>query len=228
MGGMTTPSLDIVKPRIDRGLDDIYVKETTICLVDGEKGRLLYRGYDIRDLAKHSTFEETVFILIHGRLPRREELDELRADLAAARPITKEMVRLLKEMPKDAPPIDVLRTAISYLSNFDAERDDASRDANMRKTQRLIAAGRYYHLRSNLPELAKHVLEDARKEFAEQVRTGDFVVGGRNFGKGSSREHAPLIIKIAGTRAVLAKSFARIFYRNCINIGLPAVVVDTD
>jgi len=140
MGGMTAPSLDIVKPRIDRGLDDIYVKETTICLVDGEKGRLLYRGYDIRDLAKHSTFEETVFILIHGRLPRREELDELRADLAAARPITKEMVRLLKEMPKDAPPIDVLRTAISYLSNFDAERDDASRDANMRKTQRLIAA----------------------------------------------------------------------------------------
>ena len=92
----------------------------------------------------------------------------------------------------------------------------------------LIAAGRYYHLRSNLPELAKHVLEDARKEFAEQVKKGDFVVGGRNFGKGSSREHAPLIIKIAGTRAVLAKSFARIFYRNCINIGLPAVVVDTD
>lgn len=92
----------------------------------------------------------------------------------------------------------------------------------------LIAPGRYFHLRSNLPELAKHVLEDARPEFASQVKPGDFVVGGRNFGKGSSREHAPLIIKIAGTRAVLAKSFARIFYRNCINIGLPAIVVDTD
>jgi 3-isopropylmalate/(R)-2-methylmalate dehydratase small subunit len=92
----------------------------------------------------------------------------------------------------------------------------------------LIAAGRYYHLRSNLPELAKHVLEDARPEFAGQVKAGDLVVGGRNFGKGSSREHAPVIIKLAGTRAVLAKSFARIFYRNCINIGLPAVVVDTD
>ncbi len=92
----------------------------------------------------------------------------------------------------------------------------------------LIAAGRYYHLRSNLPELAKHVLEDARPEFAGQVKSGDFVVGGRNFGKGSSREHAPIIIKLAGTRAVLAKSFARIFYRNCINIGLPAIVVDTD
>ncbi len=92
----------------------------------------------------------------------------------------------------------------------------------------LIAPGRYYHLRSNLPELAKHVLEDARPEFATGVRPGDFVVGGRNFGKGSSREHAPVIIKLAGTKAVLAKSFARIFYRNCINIGLPAVVVDTD
>jgi 3-isopropylmalate/(R)-2-methylmalate dehydratase small subunit len=92
----------------------------------------------------------------------------------------------------------------------------------------LIAPGRYFHLRSNLPELAKHVLEDARPDFAGGVKPGDFVVGGRNFGKGSSREHAPLIIKLAGTRAVLAKSFARIFYRNCINIGLAAVVVDTD
>ena len=92
----------------------------------------------------------------------------------------------------------------------------------------LIAAGRYYHLRSNLPELAKHVLEDARPEFASSVKPGDFVVGVRNFGKGSSREHAPVIIKLAGVRAVLARSFARIFYRNCINIGLPAIVVDTD
>ncbi len=92
----------------------------------------------------------------------------------------------------------------------------------------LIAPGRYYHLRSNLPELAKHVLEDARPEFATQVKPGDFVVGARNFGKGSSREHAPIIIKLAGTRAVLAKSFARIFYRNCINIGLPTIVMDTD
>lgn len=91
----------------------------------------------------------------------------------------------------------------------------------------LIAPGRYFHLRSNLPELAKHVLEDARSDFAAGVKPGDFVVGGRNFGKGSSREHAPVIIKLAGTRAVLATSFARIFYRNCINIGLPAIVVDT-
>ncbi|TET51922.1 MAG: 3-isopropylmalate dehydratase, partial [Actinomycetota bacterium] len=77
-------------------------------------------------------------------------------------------------------------------------------------------------------ELAKHVLEDADPDFAARVRPGDFVVGGRNFGLGSSREHAPTIIKIAGVGAVLAKSFARIFFRNSINVGLPVLVCDTD
>src|SRR3990172_12096091 len=89
-----------------------------------------------------------------------------------------------------------------------------------------IAPGRLFHLRSNLPELAKHVLEDARPEFASQVKPGDFVVGGRNFGQGSSREHAPTIIKLAGVSAILAKSFARIFFRNAINVGLPVVIMD--
>lgn len=92
----------------------------------------------------------------------------------------------------------------------------------------LIAPGRYFHLRSNLPELAKHVLEDADPEFASKVKPGDIVVGGRNFGLGSSREHAPTIMKIAGVGAVLAKSFARIFFRNSINIGLPVLICDTD
>ncbi|MDD5601303.1 MAG: 3-isopropylmalate dehydratase small subunit [Actinomycetota bacterium] len=92
----------------------------------------------------------------------------------------------------------------------------------------LIAPGRYFHLRSNLPALAEHVLEDADPEFANKIKEGDFVVAGKNFGLGSSREHAPAIMKIAGVGAVLAKSFARIFFRNCINIGLPALVCDTD
>ena len=82
-------------------------------------------------------------------------------------------------------------------------------------------------LRSNLSELAKHTLEDARKEFSSSVRTGDFVVAGKNFGMGSSREHAPLVFKMCGVVAVLAQSFARIFYRNAINIGLPAIICDT-
>jgi 3-isopropylmalate/(R)-2-methylmalate dehydratase small subunit len=90
-----------------------------------------------------------------------------------------------------------------------------------------IAPGRYFHLRSDLPEMAKHVLEDSREDFAEKVQPGDFVVAGENFGLGSSREHAPAIIKLAGVSAVLAKSFARIFFRNAVNIGLPAIMVDT-
>ncbi|MFH1381830.1 MAG: 3-isopropylmalate dehydratase small subunit [Chloroflexota bacterium] len=90
-----------------------------------------------------------------------------------------------------------------------------------------IVPGRLLHLRSNLPELAKHVLEDADPTFAKRVQKGDFVVGGNNFGLGSSREHAPLVIKLAGVNAVLARSVARIFFRNAINVGLPVLICDT-
>ncbi len=91
-----------------------------------------------------------------------------------------------------------------------------------------IVPGRLAHLRSNLPELAKHVMEDADPKFASQVKSGDFIVAGNNFGLGSSREHAPLVIKMAGVKAVLAKSVARIFFRNAINLGLPILICDTD
>jgi|TARA_B100001964_G_scaffold55400_2_gene62623 3-isopropylmalate/(R)-2-methylmalate dehydratase small subunit len=91
-----------------------------------------------------------------------------------------------------------------------------------------ISPGRYFHLRTNLPELTKHTLEDAREEYASNVKSGDFVVAGRNFGMGSSREHAAIMIKMSGAGAVVAKSFARIFYRNAINVGLPAIICNTD
>ncbi len=90
-----------------------------------------------------------------------------------------------------------------------------------------ITPGRLAHLRSNLPELAKHALEDADPTFASRVKAGDFIVAGSNFGLGSSREHAPLVIKLAGVRAILAKSVARIFFRNAINLGLPVLICDT-
>lgn len=91
-----------------------------------------------------------------------------------------------------------------------------------------IVPGRLAHLRSNLPELAKHVLEDADATFASRVEPGDFLVAGVNFGLGSSREHAAMVIKMAGISAVLAKSVARIFFRNAINLGLPVLICDTD
>lgn len=91
----------------------------------------------------------------------------------------------------------------------------------------LIVPNKYIHLRSNLLELTKHVLEVANPDFPVKVKEGDFIVGGKNFGLGSSREQAPVIIKMAGVSAVLAKSFARIFYRNSINVGLPLLICDT-
>jgi 3-isopropylmalate/(R)-2-methylmalate dehydratase small subunit len=91
----------------------------------------------------------------------------------------------------------------------------------------LITPGRYTHLLSNLPELTKHTLEDARADYAAGVQPGDFVVAGENFGLGSSREHSPLTIKLSGAAAVIARSVARIFFRNAINLGLPVVQADT-
>jgi 3-isopropylmalate/(R)-2-methylmalate dehydratase small subunit len=91
-----------------------------------------------------------------------------------------------------------------------------------------IIPGRFAHLRSNLPELAKHILEDAVPGFSSRVQPGDFLVAGQNVGLGSSREHAPLVIKMSGVGAILAKSVARIFFRNAINQGLPVLLCDTD
>ena len=91
-----------------------------------------------------------------------------------------------------------------------------------------IIPGRFAHLRSNLPELARHVMEDVDPTFTDRVKPGDFIVAGTNFGLGSSREHAPLVIKMAGVSAILAKSVARIFFRNAINLGLPVLLCETD
>ena len=91
-----------------------------------------------------------------------------------------------------------------------------------------IAPGRLLHLRSKPEEYAKHVLEDARPEFANKVQQDDFIVAGGNFGCGSSREIAPLIIKLSGVGAILAKSYGRIFYRNAINNGMLLIQCDTD
>ncbi len=87
----------------------------------------------------------------------------------------------------------------------------------------LIIPGRYLD-DYNIQNLAKHVMEDADPEFAKRLQKGDVVVAGRNFGCGSSREQAPAALKTAGVAAIVADSFARIFYRNAINVGLPVIV----
>jgi 3-isopropylmalate/(R)-2-methylmalate dehydratase small subunit len=90
-----------------------------------------------------------------------------------------------------------------------------------------IISGKYKFKTLDMKELARHVMEDLDPDFYRKITAGDFIVGGTNFGCGSSREQAPLAIKHAGISAVLAKSFARIFYRNAINTGLPVVECDT-
>lgn len=91
-----------------------------------------------------------------------------------------------------------------------------------------IIPGRFYHLRSNLEELKRHVFDDIAPGFYKKIKKGDIIVAGNNFGLGSSREHAPLIIKMAGIDAIVANSFARIFYRNAINVGLAAIICNMD
>ncbi|NLJ71609.1 MAG: 3-isopropylmalate dehydratase small subunit [Syntrophomonadaceae bacterium] len=91
-----------------------------------------------------------------------------------------------------------------------------------------IISGRHKFKTLDMKELAKYVMEDLDPDFYNKVTPGDFIVGGSNFGCGSSREQAPLAIINANISAVIAKSFARIFYRNCINTGLPVIECDTD
>ncbi|PNR95458.1 3-isopropylmalate dehydratase small subunit [Petrotoga olearia] len=91
-----------------------------------------------------------------------------------------------------------------------------------------IISGKYKFSTINMDELSVHLMEDLRPNFFNEIKKGDFIVAGANFGCGSSREQAPLVIKHAGISAVIATSFARIFYRNSINIGLPLVEVPTD
>ena len=122
-----------------KGLEDVYVKESKLCLVDGEKGRLLYVGYDIRDLAERSSFEETCYLLWHFRLPGQDELETTRRGLAEERKLPKDILNLLKRLPKTTVPIDALRTAVSALAAYDPELADDSRDANLRKALRVTA-----------------------------------------------------------------------------------------
>jgi citrate synthase len=119
------------------GLQDVVVATSSICSIDGQRGILTYRGYDIHDLAEHATFEEVVYLLWYGRLPRQHELDELIQQLAENRPISPEIVDLLKRLPPPQHPMETLRTAVSALSLYDAEAEDMSEEANRRKALRL-------------------------------------------------------------------------------------------
>ena len=126
------------KVEIRRGLRDVYIDSTRSSFIDGKVGKLLYRGYNIHELAEHSTFEETIYLLLYGELPTREQLATLDAELKASRQLPGEVVDLFK-LVKDAHPMDVLRTAVSALAAFDPEVSDNSMEATLRKGVRLTA-----------------------------------------------------------------------------------------
>src|SRR5262245_9596330 len=100
------------------GLEDVIAGESGICYIDGNKGILAYRGYNIHELATNSTFEETCYLLWFGRLPKQPELDDISKKLASSRAIPPEVIGALKNMPKKAGPMEVLRTAVSMLSMY--------------------------------------------------------------------------------------------------------------
>jgi len=121
------------------GLEGVVAAESSIGDVDGVNGVLIYQGLNIHDLAEHSTFEETVFLLWHGRLPQREELDALRSELAASRRLPAEALELMRDFPHDAEPMDVLRTAVSALAFYDKGSRDLSREGALRTATKLTA-----------------------------------------------------------------------------------------
>ena len=135
---MTNTSVDATPA--ETGLEGIIASKTSISYIDGQNGRLFYQGIEINELAEHSTFEETVYLLWHGTLPTKQQLANLDQELKANRAIPNELVQLLQLLPKDATPMEVIRTAVSALSAFVSDSDDTSREALVKHATRLTAS----------------------------------------------------------------------------------------
>jgi citrate synthase len=124
---------------LNKGLEDVVVATSAICDVKGDEGRLIYRGIDIHELAERANFEEVIYLLWHGSLPTTTQLDAFKADLVAHRAVPGQVIDLMKQFPKNAPPMDILRTAVSALAFYDADAGDNTAEANMRKAIKLTA-----------------------------------------------------------------------------------------
>jgi len=121
------------------GLEGIIVARSELCSIDGQKGELIYRGYDIRDLAEHASYEEVAHLLLRGELPSPDELGAFRRELADNRPVSGEAAQVVDLIARDAAPMEMLRTTVSATSFDDPDKDSNDEDANQRKALRLIA-----------------------------------------------------------------------------------------
>src|SRR5438067_1716141 len=122
-----------------KGLEGVVAATSSICYIDGDRGILAYRGYDIHDLADFSTFEETCYLLWYGKLPSRDELKKFRTRLAGERKLDPAIIKWMKEIPKTATPMEVLRTLVSALSFYDPDEASNEHEANLRKAFRLTS-----------------------------------------------------------------------------------------
>ncbi len=122
-----------------RGLEGIVAGQSSICYIDGQNGKLIYRGISIDELANNATFEEIVYLLWHGVLPKKDELLRLQKELSVNRGLPDQVISLMKSVPKNSSPMDVLRTAVSFLGIYDEEAKDNSIEASWRKSIRLVA-----------------------------------------------------------------------------------------
>lgn len=129
----------ISRAQVHEGLEGVVAGTSSICFIDGARGRLVYRGYDVADLAGHATFEEVAYLLWHGDLPTRNQLEGLKADLAQARTLSPAIFEILKKLPAGSHPMAVLRTMTSVLGHFDPDAGDSAPAANLRKAIRLTA-----------------------------------------------------------------------------------------
>src|SRR5262249_24572395 len=120
------------------GLAGVVAGETEICWVDPNAG-LMYRGYDIHEMAEKASFEEVAYLLLNGELPDIQQLEKFRSAVAKERSLPKQVLEMLRLLPKNTHPMDMLRTGVSMLAPFDPELNDHSHDANIRKSMRLIA-----------------------------------------------------------------------------------------
>ncbi len=121
------------------GLEGVIALDSELSFIDGQQGELIYRGYDIHDLAEHTSFEEVVYLLWNGRLPDRQQLDDLQAQPRAERALPEEVLSFLGQTPKSANPMAVLRSAVSMLAHFDREADEMDPEVNRRKAVRVLA-----------------------------------------------------------------------------------------
>lgn len=128
-----------VKNTFKAGMEGMIALQSSICTIDGQKGELIYSGYNIHELAQNASFEEVCFLLWHNRLPKKNELATLKKDLDAAHEVPAPVLDYLKQISKKMIPMDMLRSFISLTSHFDDETSDMSPEANMRKAIRIVA-----------------------------------------------------------------------------------------